>query len=146
MATYGWITDDEADAYFALRYGAAQYWGTIASGDEGPVLTTAYNQLFYSGMFEFPAVATQKMKDAQCEQALFLLMMNPDKRAGLIAQGVVIAGMVKETYRKDAADRGYPIAPMAKAMLKELETNSLLSGAAFAYVDRVEETTGGTGE
>ena len=70
MATYGWVTEAEADTYFATRLGASTYWASGA--EKAAALTTAYNNLVDCGKFSFPSTATDKMKRGQYEQALFL--------------------------------------------------------------------------
>ena len=61
------------------------------------------------------------MKNAQCEQALFLLIHQEDMdvRLGLQAQGVTQAGIVQETYGN--CIEGIPISPHAKQMLEDYE-------------------------
>ncbi len=117
--THGWVTEAEADTYLSTRYGASDFW---ASGvDKHAALQTAYNMLIASKLFTFPAVATQAMKDAQVEQALFVVEQDGaiDARMGIRVQGVRIAGVVKETYEGEPT---IPIAPMAMGLIKDLQT------------------------
>ena len=115
-----WVTEDEADTYFATRYGAAQHW---ASGtDKTAALATAYCDLIDCGDFEFEDVASgeeaeQELKDAQCEQALFIIQQGAaiDLRAALQEQGVASAGIMQEGY--DGRGARVPISPRARAML-----------------------------
>lgn len=112
-----WVTVEEADTYFSDRIGASEHW--VSGAEKEPALITAYNQLNGCGLFDFPAAATQAMKEAQCEQALFLLIHvgDIDSRKGLQAQGVTAAGIVKETYKGEID--GIPICVNAKNFLKD---------------------------
>lgn len=115
------ISEEDADTYFSSRLGASEYWTSGMTTKEA-ALVTAYNQL-NSLPFSFPTTIAQAMKDAQCEQALFLLMdTDLDKRAALQAQGVVAAGVVKETYK----DKKYaiPLSPVAEALLDPYKEES----------------------
>lgn len=112
-----WLTTTAADDYFATRYNSADYW---ASGvDKEGVLTLAQSQLQASGKFTFPDTATDAMKEAVCEQALFILQ-NPDmeQRLALIAQGVSTARMVQEGYAR--AKDNLVVAPLAIGLLKSI--------------------------
>lgn len=114
---YGWITLAEADSYFSTRLGSLEHW--TSGAEKEAALTTAYNQLIGCGLFEFPAEVSQAMKDAQCEQALFLLIHieDMDRRKGLQTQGVTAAGIVQETYKGDIDE--IPICINAKNFLKD---------------------------
>jgi len=121
MATvYGWVTEAEADAFMTTRWKAADVW--VSGVDKPAALTTAYNMLIACGLFTFPSTASQAMKDAQCEQALFLVQQGAalDARIGVRAQGVTQAGVVKETYKDEEVE--IPISPMAKALLSDYQT------------------------
>lgn len=105
----GYLTLAQADLYFATRL-SADAWTTIplTSGraQETAALTTAYNRLFYSGLFDLPIFASATaaelvfLQKAQCEMALYMLLhlADEDRRKGLQAQGVTVAGIVKEQY------------------------------------------------
>jgi hypothetical protein len=105
----GYLNLAAADAYFATRL-ASDAWTTIpvtsARAKETAALTTAYNRLFYSGLFNIPSFAAASadelviLQKAQCELALYMLihLADEDRRLGLQAQGVTVAGIVKETY------------------------------------------------
>jgi hypothetical protein len=121
--TYGWITLTEANTYMTTRLGSSAYWTESAS--KSAALATAYNQIVASGIYSFPETATQAMKNAQCEMALFLLQHQADidARIGLQAQGVTQAGIVQESYDPKNVDV-IPIPPIVKAMLKTYEGRS----------------------
>jgi len=129
-----WLTIAEADAYFATRLGAADYWTPTL--DKTAALTTAQSFLERSGRFTFPveaddpdgyAAAAEPKRVAVCEQALFLLRdpAGVEARMALQAQGVLSAGIVQETY---TGAQTLPIAPMAAAVLQAYASGS---GNAF---------------
>jgi hypothetical protein len=107
----GYLTTTEADAYFSTRL-ASDAWTTIPADSNFvkkiAALTTAYDRLFYCGLFDLPtfadATAAQLvfLKKAQAEMAHYLLLhlADEDRRLGLQAQNVTVAGIVKEQYRE----------------------------------------------
>jgi len=120
--TYGYVTLSEAATYFDTRLGASTYW--TSGADKEGALQLAYNDLIDCGLFDLSLDSgedtPQAWMDAQCEQALFLLIQSTglDLRTGLQAQGVTQANIVGETYR---IQRGgsIPIAPRARQALNE---------------------------
>ena len=117
-----WVTLATANKYLNSRLGASpEYWMNGAA-DNAPALITAYNWL-NAGKYSFPTSATQPMKDAQCEYALFLLQHQPDLdlRMGLQAQGVIAAGVVKERYKDDNYIE-LPIPPIVTKLLEGYDT------------------------
>ncbi len=128
VGTNSWVTEAAATTYYASRIGADDYW--VSGADKEASLVTAYNQLNNCGLFSFPTTVVQKMKDAQCEQALFLLQHaeDIDSRLGIRVQGVQKAGIVKEEYVKGAPQ--LPISIFAMYFL-----NDYLTEVAFYAVD-----------
>jgi len=122
VGTNSWVTEAQANTYFEARIKAGDYWTNNAS-DNIPALITAYNWL-NAGGYGLPAVATQNMKDAQCEMAMFLLQHQPDLdlRMGLQVQGVIAAGVVKERYKDDNSVE-LPIPPIVAKLLEEYSTD-----------------------
>ncbi len=122
VGTNSWLSEADANTYFDNRIKAGDYWIDDA-GDNEPALVTAYNWL-NAGNYAFPDDATQPMKDAQCEMALFLLQHQPDLdlRMGLQAQGVIAAGVVKERYKDDNYVE-LPIPPIVQKLLESYQTN-----------------------
>jgi len=94
------------------------------------VLTTAYVQL--AAKFDVDGAPAASVQDATYAQALFLYNGGTAmlKRASLRAQGVISAGIVKETYSE--ADAG--ICPEAAALLQEYA-----AGTTCALVQRERE-------
>lgn len=117
VGTNSWITVAEADAYMDLRLGSWEFWTDTTNKEAA--LITAYKRLVT--YFEnLPSTANEAMKDAQCEMALFLCMEGGDvnRRAGLQAQGVVQAGIAKESYDPKARGKlAFP--PEVLALLKD---------------------------
>jgi hypothetical protein len=89
-STLGWVTCTEADTYAidSLRWSD---WSALLSEDaKRPYLMTAYRLISASPAWALPETATDRMKSAQIEMALFLLTSgdSASKRATLQAQGV----------------------------------------------------------
>ena len=136
LGTNSWLTEAAADTYFGDRLGASDFW--ISGADKDAALITAFKQLNSAG-YSFPAVATQNMKDGQCEQALFLLMDTAiDKRLSLQTQKVKSAGIVKEVY--DLPPAMPPISAMAQALLADyIDENANLRGHFLTEIQRDED-------
>jgi len=138
--TYGWVTIAEADAYMVLRLGASEVWSSGA--EKVAALYTAYLDLSNCNRFSLPAVADANMKMAQYEQALFRLRQDDglDTRIDLRTMGVVMAGVVKETYRGHptlaAGRRSTVEVPMAEAMLSG---HAISSSAFIVELERDED-------
>ena len=119
-----WLSEAEADTYFATRFGADMHW--VSGVDKEAALTTAQAQIENSDRLPYlPTTPVQVMKDAVCEQALFLVIHGADSlgRGGLIDQGVTKAGIVHETY--DPVFRGsIPIAATVFGLLKDYGNRS----------------------
>ena len=123
MAVIGWLDggNTDGDTYFLTRYGVGAKWTDLSAGDKTAALTTAHQMLANMSRFDLPSIATQRMKDAQCEQALFLIIQGDglDRRLGLQAQGVTSAGVVKETYANGGPR--HPVAPRADVLLESYD-------------------------
>lgn len=122
VGTNSWVTEVIANTYMGDRLDADGYWAD-GEADNVRALITAYKWLT-CGKYSFPATATQSMKDAQCEMALFLLQHQPDidLRMGLQAQGVIAAGVVKERYKNDNTVE-LPIPPIVQKLLEGYSTD-----------------------
>ena len=122
-----WVSEAEADAYFETRYGASTYW--TESIDKTAVLTTAQQWIEMSGYYTFEddegtdltasgETPSDAMKDAVCEQALFMLLdTDMERRMSLQAQGVYAAGIIQEEYAFNGAH--IVLAPMVMLLLAE---------------------------
>lgn len=135
VGTNSWVTEAEADTYLGDRIGAEDYW--VSGADKEGSLVTAYRWLMANPNLSLPTTATQAMKDAQCEYALFLTQHQPDidLRMGLQAQGVTEAGVVKEKYRVKS-QVGLPLPPAVAALLDTLRQNN---GFHMGDLERDEE-------
>lgn len=118
VGTNTWLSVTDADEFFTLRL-STDSWTAAATAKKEAALAQAYRTLTQCGLYSFPDTATQAMKDAQCEQALFLLHEEDslDARMALQAQGVRTANVVKESYGDGVAT--IPLAPLAKLMLDD---------------------------
>jgi hypothetical protein len=128
----GYLTLVQADQYFATRL-SSDAWTAIpvTSGraKETAALTTAYDRLFYSGLFDLPILASATaaelviLEKAQCEMAYYLLvhLADEDRRKGLQAQGVTVAGIVKEQY-SEANLMTLPIPAFVALILEDFST------------------------
>ena len=145
----GWMDDiADADDYFFLERIASSGWDDLADdAAKTRCLNNAYNRIYYSSKFDVPlvgdATAAQLviLKKAQCEMAEYLAihLADEDRRKGLISQGVVSAGIVKESYDKDRLN-DLPVPPFVEAML---EAAGFTTEKAFGFVgiDRDEDET-----
>ena len=123
-----WVTIEDAETYFGERLRASEHWNTdLNVGQKEAALITAYRQLVNCGLFSFPSTATNIMKHAQCEMALFLLihLEDMDARLGLQAQGVKSAGIVEESYDLDKIE-GIPIPPIVMKSLESYKNNTTI--------------------
>jgi len=128
----GWMTDvTEADTYFNTRVSDAE-WRNLDETKKEAALTHAYNRINNSPRFSIPAApaAAQlvKLKYAQCEMAYYLAyhLDDEDRRKGLQAQGVISAGIAKETYDKDMLSK-LPFPPAVEELLEDFSTEVAMS-------------------
>lgn len=139
MSPIGWCSNlAKANNYFTTERLVSTCWdGLETSGDakKTAALMMAYNRLYYGGEFNLPtyAVATAKqlviLVKAQCEMAYYLCVhqSDEDRRKGLNVQGVIKAGIVKETYHEDWLEK-IPIPPIVWGMLKDYKTKKHFYG------------------
>jgi hypothetical protein len=126
VGTNSWVTGQEAEDYFATRFGVGTNWSALSDVNKIASLISAYRQLIGCGDYDLPTAVvdiTQAMEDAQCEMALFLIIhqTDMDARMGLQAQGVSQAGIVQETYKEID---GIPMPSIVKILLKDYESAS----------------------
>ena len=120
LGTNSWVTEAEANSYMEGRVKAGDYWDD-GGADNIPALITAFKWLTGTPAYSFPVIVSQDMKDGQSEYALFLLQHQPDLdlRMGLQAQGVKVAGIVKESYREI---QGIAVPPIVHELLRDYTT------------------------
>jgi hypothetical protein len=128
VGTNSWASWQEAEDYFATRFGVGTNWSALTDANKIAALISAYRQLINCSDFTIAADdVTDVVKNAQCEMALFLIIhqTDMDARKGLQAQGVTQAGIVGETYDKDMASRA-AVPAMIRSMLTDYESGSPL--------------------
>ncbi len=133
VGTNSWVTAQEAEDYFAVRFGVGTNWSGLSDANKIAALISAHRYINSLENYTFPtevADITQAMKDAQCEMALFLVIhqVDMDARKGLQAQGVKQAGIVQETY-EDGAGGAISIPATVRSMLSDYATGSPLLAA-----------------
>lgn len=141
--TIGWMTElAEANTYFTEKRLAVAAWDALIDATKTKALWSGYNRICHCSDFSIPATpsATElvKLKDAQCEMAYYLAihMADEDGRKGLQAQGVVGAGIVKETYDKDSLNK-LPIPPIVLEILGDFYKYG--EAMAMIPIDRDED-------
>ena len=149
-SSLGWVTLAEANDYFGSERLETTYWDALTATTGGKdeksvVLLQAYNRLYYSKDFTLPTLAAASaaelviLKKAQCEMGYYLAQHSAteDRRKGLQAQGVVAAGVVKETY-KDSDLGSVPIPSNVRDLLNTF--SSAATTPLFAVdIDRDED-------
>jgi hypothetical protein len=145
----GYINITDADLYFSTRL-SSDAWTDIALTSGDPIktaaLTTAYNRLFYSGLFALPTLAAATaaqlvvLKKFQCEMALYMLihLADEDRRLGLQAQGVTVAGIVKEQYKESDLNK-LPIPAFITAGLEAMGFSAAPVPFYVVDIDRDED-------
>jgi hypothetical protein len=141
----GYLNIAAADGYFSTRLFSAA-WTSIVD-DSGQTtktaaLTTAFDRLYYSGLFTLPTLATATvaqlvvLKKFQCEMALYLLahLADEDRRLGLQAQNVTVAGIVKEQYKESDLNK----LPIPAFITAGLEAAGFSAAAAPFYVSDID--------
>lgn len=136
VGTNSWVSQAEADAYLADRLGA-DAWTGATSQKKDQALVTAWRDLTSHPHYALSkTTATQDMKDAQCEQALFRLQNESeiDKRMALAAQGVtriqLIGGFI-ENYGGVVL----PVAAAATARLTAFRKGAAIGSAELTRDD-----------
>ena len=103
MPDIGWTSAADADTFFTTRYGAGA-WAAIVALDKTALLTTAWDRIRFDPTWAVPATpsAAEKLLLAHAQYVTAWYMYNhledEDRRKGMQAQGVIQAGIVKETY------------------------------------------------
>ena len=122
--------DDLTDAklYFTDERLETSAWDDLENIYRTKLVNQAYNRIFYCPEFDLPTVANATaaelviLKKANGEMAYYLALhsADEDRRKGLQAQGVTGAGIVKESYDKDALDN-MPIPQIVKNLLSDFK-------------------------
>ena len=128
MPDIGWVELTAADTFFSTRYGCSA-WAPLPVADRTALLTTAWNRINNDPTWTIPASpdATQKAKLAYAQELtawyMYTHLEDEDRRKGLQAQGVVAAGIVKETYDANSLDK-IPLPAEALSILESLFTTA----------------------
>ena len=110
MPDIGWTSKADANTFFVTRYGCGA-WATLEAADSTALLTTAWNRILHDSRWTIPVTpsAAQKEKLAYAQDLtawyMYIHLLDEDRRKGLQAQGVISAGLVKESYDKDSLDK-----------------------------------------
>jgi len=126
-----WATVEEANTYFADTLESAK-WGTV---NKLGALNSAYRVLVSHPAYAFPSNVSQKMKDANCEYALYLATIGTQRQT-LIDQGVksFSVGDFSESYKD--TDQGYGTNVTLPSIVKQL-LDEYEKGVPFVgYFDR----------
>ena len=124
------VTLEQATAYFVIRYGVGTKWTDLSDPNGTALLRTSERDLLVYYSLD---ADDETHRNAVCEQAFMRLCdAAVDRRAGVQAQGVKSAGMVKEVYSADAT--GVSICSYARGILGEP-----ITGAAWVDLDELEE-------
>jgi hypothetical protein len=127
----GWINDiASAEQYFLTHRLETTAWDalTVVSGgkdEKTAVLNMAYDRLRFCKDFDIPTSPSvaelERLAMAQEETAYYLAMhlADEDRRKGLQAQGVTVAGIVKEDYRGADLSK-LPLPPIVYDLLEEM--------------------------
>jgi len=130
----------DAKAYFTNERLITTAWDDLSTDAKmTKAVKNAYNRIYYSSKYDVPTYATATaaqlviLKKVNGEMAYYLAMhlADEDRRKGLIAQGVVEAGIVKEAYSKDDL-MSLPIPPFVETLL---EAEGFKTEKVFGMVD-----------
>lgn len=130
MATIGWTTDTDALTYLSESIGASAFAAESAAV-QSQYLVAAYRTLIHDPDYEWPTTATQNMKDAQAELALYIYQ-NQDflKRTTLINQGVsrFKIGQFEEEYNGKLAGSSQKYPPNVANLIDQYAVESAAVG------------------
>lgn len=129
--TIGWLTNGvtDADTFFLTKRLKSTAWDALTvtslKDEKTAVLNMAYDRLRFCKDFEIPAIPTavqlERLALAQLETSYYLAghLADEDRRKGLQAQGVDIAGIVKEQYA-DAYLSKLPLPAIVYDLLEDI--------------------------
>jgi len=144
VSELGWASLVEAEDYFANERLKTTHWDALADDDEkNKTLNMAYNRIYYCPDYSTPVAGDETAAQliilikAQSEMAYYIALhlADEDRRKGLQAQAVIVAGIVKEQYDKDKLNE-IPIPPIIDILLADFKTEEVM---AIIDVDRDED-------
>lgn len=127
----GWFVDlTEANSYFSNERLETAVWDAMIDAMKTKAIKNGYNRIFYDPRYSVPtyalATATQlielKIINAEMSYYLAIHLADEDRRKGLEAQGVIVAGIVKEHYSEEMLKQ-LPVPAVVDAMLKDYKTS-----------------------
>lgn len=135
----GWFADlTAANTYFTDERLRTDKWDALTDANKTKAIKNAYNRIYYSKEFDVPTYAAATtaqlaiLSRANAELAYYLIVHQTDEasRRGLQAQGVNEAGIIKEKYDLDKAEK-VAIPAEVKDMLEDFETIEYMGGTAI---------------
>jgi hypothetical protein len=130
VGTNSWLTYADASLYFEEKF-PSTHWDSAEDSNRKKALATAYRDLNAMDGYSFVSTPSDAMKNAQCEQAYFLLAWGDDmerrdalREAGVSTMSVGKAfseGMTKMSSQR-AGLGSVTIAPRALDLLKSYKT------------------------
>jgi hypothetical protein len=122
----GWLHNiANAETYFLKERLYYSFWTGLSTNTKKEAsLIHAYNRLYYGNEFALPTYAEASadqlvvLRKANCEMAYYIAqhLADEDRRKNIQAQGVIRAGIVKETYLEEMM-KNTPVPPFVRDML-----------------------------
>ena len=122
----GWLLNlASAETYFSIERLHYSFWTGLADNDtKTRSLIHAYNRLYYGNEFVLPTYAEASadqlvvLRKVNCEMSYYIAqhLRDEDRRKNIQAQGVIRAGIVKETYLEEMM-KNTPVPPFVRDML-----------------------------
>ena len=122
----GWLLNITSGTnYFTEERLRDSFWTGLATDAlKTRAIINAYNRLYYGNEFVLPtyadASADQRviLRKANCEMAYYIAqhLADEDRRKNIQAQGVIRAGIVKESYLEEMM-KNTPVPPFVRDML-----------------------------
>lgn len=122
----GWLLNlTSGTDYFTEERLRDSFWTSLATDAlKTRAIINAYNRLYYGNEFVLPTYAEASadqlvvLRKANCEMAYYIAqhLSDEDRRKNIQAQGVIRAGIVKETYLEEML-KNTPVPPFVRDML-----------------------------
>ena len=122
----GWLPNlASGTTYFQTERLYYSFWTGLADdAARTRSIIHAYNRLYYGNEFVLPTYAEASadqlvvLRIANCEMAYYIAqhIRDEDRRKNIQAQGVITAGIVKESYLEDMI-KNTPVPPFVRDML-----------------------------
>jgi len=122
----GWLLNiTSGSTYFTTERLRDSFWTGLATNAlKERAIINAYNRLYYGNEFVLPTYAEASadqlvvLRKVNCEMAYYIAqhLTDEDRRKNIQAQGVIRAGIVKETYLEEMM-KNTPVPPFVRDML-----------------------------